>query len=109
MIFRIEQLISFWIKKSVAYFWIWAWAKTVIALTAISEFLSSGYVNKVLIIAPLRVVNTVWKQEASKWDHLKHLNIVLCSGGVAKNRTKTLENTKADIVVIKSRECLLVS
>ena len=47
--------------------------KTTSTLTAISDLRDSFLIHKVLIIAPLRVANSVWAQEAQKWDHLKHL------------------------------------
>jgi SNF2 family DNA or RNA helicase len=54
--------------------------KTVSTLTAISDLLDDFKVNKVLIVGPLRVANTVWKQEVEKWDHLKHLRINIATG-----------------------------
>ena len=35
---------------------------------------------RVLVVAPLRVANTVWKQEAAKWGHLQHLDIGIATG-----------------------------
>jgi SNF2 family DNA or RNA helicase len=72
--------------------------KSVIALTAASDMLDEFLINKVLVIAPLRVSNTVWKQEAKKWEHLEHLNIAIATGS-AKNRIQNLESS-ADIHVI---------
>lgn len=78
--------------------------KTAIALTAASDYISMGIINKVLIVAPLRVANSVWKQEAEKWEHLEHLNIEICTGSLAK-RKKALARD-ADIYVI-NRENLV--
>jgi hypothetical protein len=72
--------------------------KTTTSLTAASDFLDDFFVMKVLVIAPLRVSNTVWKQEAQGWEHLKHLNIKICTG-TAKERVDAL-NSNADIYVI---------
>ena len=72
--------------------------KSVIALTAAADMLDDFLINKVLVIAPLRVSNTVWKQEAKKWEHLNHLNISVATGS-AKNRIQNLE-AAADIHVI---------
>lgn len=72
--------------------------KTVTTLTAISDLLDDFLTTRVLIIAPLRVANTVWKQEAKNWDHLKHLNIEICTGSI-KDRTKAIQSN-ADIIVI---------
>ena len=72
--------------------------KTTITLTAISDLSDGLMVNKTLVIAPLRVANTVWKQEAMKWGHLKHLDIVICTGS-ERQRLAALHR-KADIYVI---------
>jgi SNF2 family DNA or RNA helicase len=44
--------------------------KTVIALTAIQQMLAAGGVRGVLVLGPIRVVETVWRQEAEQWEHL---------------------------------------
>lgn len=72
--------------------------KTVTTLTAISDLMDGFAVRKVLIIAPLRVANSVWQQEAAQWDHLKHLVIRACTGP-AKQRDTVLHRT-ADVYVI---------
>ena len=72
--------------------------KTVITLTAISELIDDLAANKILIIAPLRVANTVWKAEAENWQHLQDLKIVICTG-TAKERLKALKS-EADVYVI---------
>ena len=50
--------------------------KTVTSLTAF-EKLKYDYleVNKLLVIAPLRVADTTWEDERNKWKHLQHLKI----------------------------------
>ena len=72
--------------------------KTVISLTVATDLLSDFYVTTVLIVAPLRVCNTVWKQQAEEWEHLKHLKINICTG-TPKNRLKNLQES-ADIHII---------
>lgn len=50
--------------------------KTVITLTAIDELMYNRFeIERVLVIAPLRVAEDTWSRESSKWDHLKHLRI----------------------------------
>ena len=72
--------------------------KTVISLTAASHFLDNFLIQKVLVISPLRVANSVWKQEAKKWEHLTHLKISICTGSeLNRNVSFTKE---ADIYVI---------
>lgn len=72
--------------------------KTVTSLTAASDFMDNFFVTRVLIIAPLRVANTVWKQEAENWEHLKHLKVNICTGSVAERRLAL--NRDADVYVI---------
>lgn len=72
--------------------------KTSISLTIASDFLDDMFITSVLIIAPLRVANTVWQQQAMEWAHLNHLKINICTGK-SENRLKQL-NDKADIYVI---------
>lgn len=77
--------------------------KTVSTLTACEKMLSDRTINRVLVIAPLRVANTVWQQEAEKWEHLCHLDIKIATGS-EKKRIKAIEHD-ADIHVI-NRECV---
>ena len=72
--------------------------KTCSTLTALQDLKDSGDINHpVLIIAPLRVANTVWKQEADKWNHV-NLSFSIVTGPVL-NRKKALA-ADADIYVI---------
>lgn len=43
--------------------------KTIIALTLAEYLLRTKQINKVLIVGPLRVVKSVWRQEAAQWQH----------------------------------------
>lgn len=47
--------------------------KTAITLTAIVDRMRAGQVKKVLVLGPLRVVQSVWAKEARKWTHTDHL------------------------------------
>ena len=79
---------------------IWAWVdKTAITLTAIDALMYDYFeISKVLIIAPLRVAQTTWTNEASKWEHLRHLRLARVIGSVSE-RQKALKSD-ADIYVI---------
>ncbi|WP_296969130.1 DEAD/DEAH box helicase [Tepidanaerobacter sp. EBM-38] len=73
--------------------------KSVITLTAIDELMFNYFeVSKVLVIAPLRVAESTWDEEAAKWDHLEHLKISKVLG-TEKERINALY-TKADIYII---------
>jgi SNF2 family DNA or RNA helicase len=54
--------------------------KTVSALTSIVDRIAAGQVKKVLIFGPIRVINSVWAQEARKWEHTKHLKFSVIHG-----------------------------
>jgi len=71
--------------------------KTTSTLTAISDLVGAGVVGKVLVIAPLRVCNSVWAQEALKWQHTNHLRVSVATGS-AKARTTALFRS-ADVYV----------
>lgn len=71
--------------------------KTVSTLTAIDDLMLLGEVNKVLVIAPLRVAEDTWSTEVDKWDHLKHLRISKILG--SKKQREEAINTEADIYV----------
>lgn len=54
--------------------------KTVITLTTIAARFDAAQVSGVLLVAPLRVCQTVWQQEAAKWSHTKHLTFSRLTG-----------------------------
>lgn len=62
--------------------------KSVITLTAIHNLcLDTFEVQKVLVIAPLRVARDTWKAELEKWDHLKDLKYSIAVGTEAERKT----------------------
>lgn len=71
--------------------------KTVSTLTAIDNLIFLGEVNKVLVIAPLRVAEDTWSTEVEKWDHLKHLRISKILGTKKQRKEALMKN--ADIYV----------
>ena len=59
--------------------------KSVITLTAIYELMLNRFeVNKVLVIAPLRVARDTWPSEIEKWEHLKGLTYSVVIGTEAE-------------------------
>ena len=73
--------------------------KTVTTLTVITELIYVTLeVNTVLIIAPKRVIETVWAEEAKKWGHLKHLRFSKIIG-TERQRLEACR-AKADIYLI---------
>lgn len=73
--------------------------KTISTLTAI-EALMYDYceVNKVLVIAPKRVAETVWEEEAKNWEHTKHLTFSKIIG-TEKQRIAACK-VNADVYII---------
>lgn len=47
--------------------------KTSISLFAIKQLAEAGYIKKVLLIAPIRALYTVWPNEIKKWDDFEGL------------------------------------
>ena len=72
--------------------------KTVVSLTHVKELIDDYAVNRVLVIAPLRVAQDTWSRESAKWDHLADLRISRVLG-TEKQRTLALGDT-ADVYVI---------
>lgn len=63
--------------------------KTVITLTSIAHLLTVGFLRGVIIVAPIRVVRLVWRQEAEKWNHTHQLRFSLVTG-TKDQRTRAL-------------------
>lgn len=71
--------------------------KTPVALTAIDILLSFGEVQKVLIVAPLRVALVTWPEECQKWDEFQHLDLVVIAG-TPTERTEKLKYGRIHII-----------
>jgi len=69
--------------------------KTAITLTAMAEMLAQGHAKRFLVLAPLRVAQSVWPVEASKWA--PGLTLAVCVGSPAA-RAKALASN-AQVVV----------
>lgn len=72
--------------------------KTISTLTAIVRLYNNLDIDKVLVIAPKRVVESVWQEEASKWEHTKWLRFSKIIGN-EKQRIEALD-TDADVYII---------
>lgn len=66
--------------------------KTVITLTTIDYRMRQNEIRKALIFGPLRVVHTVWENEARKWEHLKHLRFQIIHGSENKKEQRLFDN-----------------
>jgi SNF2 family DNA or RNA helicase len=72
--------------------------KTVITLTSLSHLLNTQFLRGVIIVAPIRVIRLVWRQEAAKWEHTKHLKFSMVTG-TKDQRTRALLRP-ADVYLI---------
>lgn len=72
--------------------------KTAVTLTSLAHLINSGFLTGVIIVAPIRVIRLVWRQEALKWEHTKHLNFSMVTG-TKDQRTRALLRP-ADIYLI---------
>jgi len=73
--------------------------KTVITLTAIDQLMYWNFeIEKVLVIAPLRVAEDTWSRECQKWEHLKHIKIVKVLGKESQREKAICK--KGDIYII---------
>ena len=75
--------------------------KTVIVLTALQELFKEGALNRVLIVAPLRVCQLTWATEHLEWGHTKDMDINLCLG-TESARLAALESasTRCNCIVV---------
>ena len=78
--------------------------KTITTLTAYSDLLDDFAISKILIIAPLRVAQTVWHTEAKNWEHTKDYRFSKILG-TPEQRLKAL-NANSEFYVI-NRENLV--
>ena len=72
--------------------------KTVITLSSIAYLINAGYLRGVVIVAPIRVCQMVWRQEAMKWAHTTGLTFSSMTGD-KEQRTRNLLH-KADVYLI---------
>ncbi|MFM0713477.1 DEAD/DEAH box helicase [Streptococcus suis] len=73
--------------------------KTATTLSAVNELMFDRFeVTKVLVIAPLRVANTVWSDEIEQWAELSHLRYSKIVG-TPKQRKVALQKD-ADIYIV---------
>jgi len=79
--------------------------KTPSTLKAIVDLQDELKIGSVLVIAPLRIIQSVWQQEAKKWAFSKHLTFSLIHG---KYKESAL-NKEADIYLINPEAMVWLS
>lgn len=94
--YAIERVLS---QDAIGLFLDLGLGKTIITLTAAAELMHDRFdVARTLVIAPLRVAQSTWAQEAAKWEHTRHLRIAKVLGTAAQRRRALRQ--PADIWVI---------
>lgn len=78
-------------------FWEMGLGKSVVTLTALQRMIDDCTVSSALIVAPKKVAESTWTDEATKWEHL-NLSVELIAG-TAKQRREAIER-EADIHVV---------
>lgn len=86
-------------KKCAALFLDMGLGKTIILLTVIAALKKQGLLTRaVIVVAPLRVVYMVWRQEGAEWQHTQGLTFSLVHGNLSK-RVEAL-GVPADIMLM---------
>lgn len=86
-------------KPGVALWMEMGLGKTVVTLTAIDQLIYDRLeVSRVLVIAPKKVAEATWQDEATKWSHLQHLRISTVLG--TEKQRKAALDAPADIYII---------
>ena len=71
--------------------------KTIATLSSIAHLIKTKKVKRVIVIAPVRVLYSVWDNvESKKWSHTEHLRTTIIHGS-AKERISALTNPDFDI------------
>ena len=71
--------------------------KTVSTLTAFRELMDDCEVERMLVVAPKKVAEATWADEARKWEHLRGLRVSVILGTAAKRRAAM--RARADVYV----------
>lgn len=79
--------------------------KTSITLDAFRQLKAEGRANKMLVVAPLRVCQLVWEQEAKLWTQFRQFTFTFLHG---PNKAKLLEK-ETDIYLINPEGCKWLS
>ena len=77
--------------------------KTTTSLTILAD----QFNGPTLIVAPKRVAETVWAEEVTKWDHLKHLTVAKILGTPAQRMAALKSSCDAHIVNLENLSWLL--
>ena len=72
--------------------------KTIVALTAAEEMLANdGPIKRILVLAPLKVCNKVWRLEHTLWEHTQDLRVQVIAG--EEDTGRSIKATSQIVVV----------
>lgn len=74
--------------------------KTFVYLNTIQDWIEMGIVDRVMLVAPLRVVNHVWRQEARKWSI--PLTFSLCTGELSPREQREAVEARTDVLLVNN-------
>lgn len=81
--------------------------KTITSLTAVEHLLDAYKIRAALVLGPVAVIESVWAQEAEKWDHTKRLRFSMIRG-TERQRVNALL-TPADVYLTNYEQILWLS
>lgn len=78
------------------------YGKTVVAATAMKELLDEGVLNRVLVVAPVKVATMAWATEGPDWEHLAQFwaTSVGIACGTEEERINVILNPRHKVIVI---------
>jgi len=71
--------------------------KTTIVYAALGILQNAGFVQKMLVICPLKPAYNVWPRQKDAWDEFKHLRVCVLHG---KDKEELLQSDDYDIYVV---------
>lgn len=71
--------------------------KTLVNLLAMQDWIEAKEVKRIMVVAPLRVANNVWRQEKRKWEI--PLGMSLCTGEMTRNQQRDAVQVESDVLV----------
>ena len=89
--------IDWLLRPSAALFLVPGLGKTSITLAAFCQLRKMGLAMRMLVLAPLKVCQTTWREEVLKWAQFNHLKVGLAHG---PNKQQVLDDLSFDIVCL---------
>lgn len=74
--------------------------KTLTYLMTMQDWIADGVIPRCMLVAPLRVVNQVWRQEARKWQ--SSLTFSLCTGELSAREQREAVEANTDILLVNN-------